>query len=361
MQTEEQKAEELSEPGPETGSGRKKRAGIVLLLIIAGMISATLWWWISGIGKVSTDNSFVEAHIYSVSPKVAGRVESVAVQENQFVHKGDLLFTIETGDYRVKVDAASAALDVTLNETSGDYAKVELSRAELVQGRAKLVQAESDLRRGRALFAKDVIPREHLERLETAAKVAAALVTEKEENLRKSEAEAGLANSGSREAKAAQRRAQLDEAELHLGYTSVAAPADGFVTRKSVEPGNFIQTGQSALVIVSLDDSWVTANFKESQLEFVRPGQLVELHVDAFPARRFTGRVESIMAGTGSAFSLFPPENATGNYVKVVQRIPVRIAIDRKSDPEHLLRAGMSVVPTVFTERKFTDIFSFLK
>lgn len=341
------------------GNGKRRRAGIILFFVFVVIVATSAWWWINGLSRISTDNAFVEAHLYSVSAKVSGRVESVAVHDNQFVRKGDLLYVIEPGDYRVKVDAAAAALEMTLNETSGDYARVEQSRAELQQSRARLLQAESDLKRGRALFAREVIPREQLERLETGAKVAAAQVGEKEENLKRYEAEAGLSNSGSREAKAAQRRAQLNEAELHMEYTRVTAPSDGFVTRKSVEPGNYIQAGQPVMVLVSLDDSWVTANYKESQLEAVRPGQRVEFRVDAYPAMKFTGKVDSIMAGTGSAFSLLPPENATGNYVKVVQRVPVRIAIDHRSDPDHLLRAGMSVVPTIFTERKLSDVLRF--
>ncbi|NJD90835.1 MAG: HlyD family secretion protein [Geobacter sp.] len=328
----------------------------MMIIVIGGV---TFSWWLQGLGRESTDNAFIEAHMHSVSAKIAGRVDSVAVQDNQFVHKGDLLFTIDPTDYRVKVAAASAALNATANETSGDYAKVEQGRAELQQSRARLEQAESDLKRGRALFTKDVIPREQLERLETAAKIATALVSEKEENLKRSQAEAGLSATGSREAKTAQKKALLDEAELHLDYTRVTAPADGYVTRKSVEAGNYVQTGQPAMVIVSLDDAWVTANFKESQLDGIRPGQRVEFRVDAYPGRKFSGKVDSIMAGTGSAFSLLPPENATGNYVKVVQRIPVRIAIDRSSDPEHLLRSGMSVVPTVFTNKTFRDLHFF--
>jgi len=161
---------------------------------------------------------------------------------------------------------------------------------------------------------------------------------------------------GNRKAKSALRKAQLEEARLQAGYTKVTAPADGYVTRKSIEPGNYIQTGQPAMVLVSLEDSWITANYKERQLADVKPGQQVEFSVDAYPSMKFTGRVESIMAGTGSAFSLLPPENATGNYVKVVQRIPVRIAIDHKSDPNRLLRSGMSVVPTIFTGPTPTDI-----
>jgi membrane fusion protein (multidrug efflux system) len=344
-------------PEPAIANGGRKRAGVVLFLAVLALIFLAVWWWIHGLSRISTDNAFVEAHLHSVAAKVAGRVEAVAVQDNQFVRKGDLLYEIEPADYLLKVEAASAELAIVMNETSGDYAKVEQSRAELEQSRARLLQAESDLRRGKALFSKEVIPREQLERLETGAKIAAAQVNEKEESLKKSQAEAGLSNSGSSEAKAAKQRAELGERELHLEYTRVTAPADGYVTRKSVETGNYVQAGQPAMVLVSLDDSWITANYKESQLENIMPGQRVEFRADAYPGKKFTGKVESIMAGTGSAFSLLPPENATGNYVKVVQRIPVRIAIDHRSDPDHLLRAGMSVVPTIFTERTLADIF----
>jgi len=346
-------------PIPAPSNGRRKRNGAMVFLAVLALFLLAAWWWIHGLSRISTDNAFVETHLHSVAAKVAGRVETVAVQDNQFVHKGDLLFEIEPTDYLLKVEAASAALAIVMNETSGDYAKVEQSRAELEQSRARLLQAESDLRRGKSLFAKEVIPREQLERLETGAKIAAAQVNEKEESLKKSQAEAGLSNSGSSEAKAAKQRAELDERELHLEYTRVTAPVDGFVTRKSVESGNYLQAGQPVMVLVSLDDAWITANYKESQLENIMPGQRVEFRVDAYPGKKFTGTVESIMAGTGSAFSLLPPENATGNYVKVVQRIPVRIAIDYRSDPYRQLRAGMSVVPTIFTERTLADLLKF--
>jgi len=134
------------------------------------------------------------------------------------------------------------------------------------------------------------------------------------------------------------------------------APNDGYVTRRGVEAGNYVQPGQALMAVVSLKDAWITANYKESQLTDVRPGQKVEFTVDSYPGRRFTGQVESVMAGTGAAFSMLPPENATGNYVKVIQRVPVKIAIDKGSDPEHLLRVGMSVVPVILTGRRFTDV-----
>jgi membrane fusion protein (multidrug efflux system) len=157
-------------------------------------------------------------------------------------------------------------------------------------------------------------------------------------------------------ARVLQRKAQLEEARLQLSYTRITAPRDGYITRKGIEPGANVQAGQPLLALVPLQDAWVTANYKESQLTHIRPGQRVEFTVDAYPGRRFTGRVDSIMAGTGAAFSLLPPENASGNYVKVVQRVPVKIVIDRNSDPEHLLRVGMSIVPTVLTGRSTADV-----
>ena len=150
-----------------------------------------------------------------------------------------------------------------------------------------------------------------------------------------------------------QREALVEKARLNLGYTTILAPAEGYVTKRSAEVGNQVQAGQPLLAVVPLaqEKIWVTANYKETELKDVRPGQKVELRVDTYPGKVFRGRVNSIMAGTGSVFSLFPPENATGNYVKIVQRIPVRITLEEGSDPDHLLRVGMSVVPTILVER----------
>ncbi len=342
-------------PAVPKSSGRT-RAGVILLVLVTICAIGGLRWWIRGKSHVATDNAFVEAHVHSVASRVPGTIQRVLVKDNQLVKKGDLLVEIDPADYQVRVEGAAAALAMAGNETSGEYAKVEVARADLGQSRARLAQTEIDLKRGEALFQREVIPKEQLERLTTARKVADEQVREKEEELRKARAEVGISGTGGREAKVAQRRAQLSEARLALSYTRIEAPADGYVTRKSAEPGNYVQTGQPLMAIVPLQDSWVTANYKESQLTYLRPGQRVTFTVDAYPGRTFRGSVESIMAGTGAAFSLLPPENATGNYVKVVQRVPVRVAIDRESDPDRLLRVGMSVVPTVLTERKLSSI-----
>lgn len=169
--------------------------------------------------------------------------------------------------------------------------------------------------------------------------------------IRVKKAEAGLASGRNSNARILQKKAELDEARLQLSYTRLVAPFDGYVTRKSVEPGANVAAGQPLMAVVALNETWITANFKEVQLAGIRSGQRVSFTVDAFPGKRFSGQVESIMAGAGAAFSLLPPENASGNFVKVVQRIPVRIAIDKNSDPGHLLRVGMSVVPTVSVDQ----------
>jgi membrane fusion protein (multidrug efflux system) len=347
---------EETKPAPPATSGKRQKAGIILLCILIGGALLGGRWWLHSQTHIETDNAFVETHIHSVATRVGGTVKSVLVTDNQLVKKGELILEIDPADYQSQMKGAAAALAMAANETSGEYAKVEVARAEVQQERARLQQADMDLQRGKGLFAKEVIPREQLDRLETAKTVATAQVREKEEQLRRAQAELGLTVTGGKEAKIAQRQAQVEEAALRLSYTRVYAPADGYITKKNVEPGNYVQPGQPLLAVVPLADAWITANYKESQLTRLRPGQAVEFTVDTYGGRKFRGTVESIMAGTGAAFSLLPPENATGNYVKVVQRIPVRIAIDRASDPEHLLRVGMSVVPTVIVERRVGDI-----
>jgi membrane fusion protein (multidrug efflux system) len=246
---------------------------------------------------------------------------------------------------------------VAENETGGEYLKAEGVRATVQLTRARFEQAELDLRRGEALYKREVIPREQLDRLKTAQRVAESQLQEAQEAHKRALTEAGLTGKGGgNRAKVQQRQALLHEARLQLDYTRIVAPVGGYITRKGVEPGANIQAGQPLMALVPLQDAWITANYKEGQLTHIRAGQKVEFSVDAYPGRTFRGRVDSIMAGTGAAFSLLPPENATGNYVKVVQRIPVKIVIDSNSDPESLLRVGMSVIPTVLVERSTGDI-----
>lgn len=338
------------------GNGKKYKAIIILLIIIAGGTWAGLTLFIKSKTHIETDNAFIEARVVPVSSRVAGTVARVLVNDNQLVKQGDLLLEIDQRDHKVQVSKAVAGVGVAENESGGEMLKVEGARAAVQSAKARADQAGLDYSRAEKLFSRDVISREQLDRLTTGKNVTEFQLKEAEETLKRAQAEAGLANRGGGKARILQRRAQLEEAQLQLSYTKIYAVKDGYITRKSVEPGTNIQAGQPLMALVPLQDAWITANYKERQITYIKPGQKVEFSVDAFPGRTFSGKVDSIMAGTGAAFSLLPPENATGNYVKVVQRLPVKITIDKKSDPEQLLRVGMSVVPTVLTGRSSRDV-----
>jgi membrane fusion protein (multidrug efflux system) len=342
------------------GNGGRRKVGMVLLLLILLGITAVGWFWYKSKIEVSTDDAFVQAHIHQISARVPGHVVNVPLQDNQKVAAGDLLVLLDDADYRARVASAAAQVEIARNETSGDYAQISAAEAALQQAEARRLQANLDLARGEALFAREVIPRERLEQLQTAQKVSVGAAAEARENLARARTAVGAGRNGDLEAWVARRVAELELARLNLSYTRIVAPVAGYVTRKAVEVGNNVQAGQALLTLVQLEDPWVVANYKESQLTHVEPGQKVTFTVDTYPGVTFKGRVDSIMAGTGSAFALLPPENATGNYVKVVQRIPVKILIDRDSDPQHLLRVGMSVVPTIYTGRSFGDIIGHL-
>ncbi|MEA5115884.1 MAG: HlyD family secretion protein [Geobacteraceae bacterium] len=348
--------EETTPPGKKGRSGARKRAAVILLVMLVVAVILGMWLWIRSKTHVETDNAFIESHVYSISSRVPGNVGRVLVRDNQFVKKGDILVELDQQDYRLRVDNYAAQLDLAKNETASTYAQVDAARAAVNSDRARLEQAELDLARGRALYKREVIPKDQLDKLETARKVAASRLLETEGSVRRALALLGLTGNGGKDAQIVRKKAELEESRRNLSFTRICAPADGYITRKSVEPGNNIQAGQPLMALVELNNTWITANYKESQLTHVKPGQKVEFEVDTYPGKTFRGKVDSIMAGTGASFSLLPPENATGNYVKVVQRIPVKIVIDSSSDPDHLLRIGMSVVPTVLTERKLGDI-----
>jgi membrane fusion protein (multidrug efflux system) len=305
---------------------------------------------------IETDNAFIEARIVPVSSKVSGTVARVLVNDNQLVKRGELLLEIDRRDYQLQISKAAAGVGMAENESSGEQLKVEGARAALQSAKARFDQAVLDHGRAEKLFSRDVLPKEQLDRLTTARRVSEAQLKESEEALKRAQAEAGLAVKNGNKAKILQRKAQLDEAELQLTYTKIYAARDGYITRKSVEAGVNIQAGQPLMALVPLQDAWINANYKERQITWMKPGQKVEFSVDAYPGKIFSGTVDSIMAGTGAAFSLLPPENATGNYVKVVQRVPVKITIDSNSDPERLLRVGMSVIPVVLTGRTSEDV-----
>jgi membrane fusion protein (multidrug efflux system) len=263
------------------------------------LLAAGVWIYHYAVTYESTDDAFIDAHIIPIAPKVAGQVLKVYVDDNQGVKAGDPLVQIDPADYK---------------------AKVEEDRARVAAAEAEALRTQDDVTRYEELIRRDEVSKQQLDHARAAARSAAA--------------------------NADKERATLQQAELNLSYTDIRAPETGNVTHKTVEEGAYVQVGQSLLALVP-ENAWVTANFKETQLTHMRPGQPVKIKIDAYPDQTFRGHVDSIQAGTGERFSVMPPENATGNYVKVVQRIPVKILIDASVDPKFRLAPGMSVVPTV--------------
>ncbi len=328
------------------------------MLIGCMVLAVGGYFWLEGRIHIETDNAFVEAPIHRIAARLSGSVTKVLIEDNQLVKKGDLLLILDDRDARAQVDKARAQLELARNECTSDRAQVEESKAELAKGRTQEEQAARNLQRAVVLFAKKVIPQEQLDRVRTEYQVAQASVRVAQEKLKKDQATVGQSMGQATTALVAQRQAELELAQLQLSYTRLYAPADGLITRKAVEVGNWIQPGQALMAVVSASEPWITANYKESQLAQVHPGMRVRFSVDTYPGIEFNGRVDSIMAGTGAAFSLLPPENATGNYVKVTQRIPVKITIDVADTDRFPLRVGMSVVPTILVKNSVLEYFA---
>jgi membrane fusion protein (multidrug efflux system) len=316
----------------------------ILLAIIAAVILviAGIDFWNYLNSYEWTDDAQIDGHVNPINPRIDGTIIHVYVEDTNYVKKGDPLADIDPRDYQVTVDQARANLaqaEAALNAAKHDYG---VAMATLAQAEATNVKAQRDVERYRQLFTKNVIPREQYEEQLRIGQVdeAAAL-----------SARANLGSSAiaidQRAGAAASAEATLEQAKLNLSYTRIAAPVAGVVGEKSAEVGERVQPGQELLAIVPLNDIWVKANFMETQLRRMARGQLATIHVDT-TGRDYKGYVEGMPGASGEKFSLLPPENATGNYVKVVQRLPVRIRVDQREDPDHWLRPGMSVEPTVW-------------
>jgi membrane fusion protein (multidrug efflux system) len=360
---------------PVNNSQSRKKTALIVFAFLAIIGAVVVYFYLQYKGThISTDDAFIDGHIHTIAAKISGTVKTVYVEHNQPVKQGDVLVEIDPVDYDVKVNEAAAAVGAEkakLTEKEAGIeaskklltelgARLESAKANLQLQEANFKQAETDLRRAEGLFKKDTISKERLEKVQTAYDVSKAQVRSSRELLKQAEVALETQRAMVKQSEAAeatqsatvkQKEATLETARLNSGYTKVVAPIDGYVTKKSVEVGNQIQIGQPIMAVVPLSGIYVTANYKETQLEKVRPGQKVDIKVDTYSGKIFKGKVESIMAGTGAVFSLFPPENATGNFVKVVQRIPVKIVFDKDTDPEHVLRMGMSVEPTVIIEK----------
>ncbi len=354
-------------------SGRAKR---LLFLTLAGL--AMLYGYYHGLSALlnaftheSTDDAFLESHIVTVAPRVAGQVVAVHIKENQQVKQGDALLEIDPRDYEVRLAekrAAHASAEANLaSATAGlDLVKARYTTAQATAlqeaanadaARARSERAQTYFKRAQALRQKNVMSDEEFDRAQADAESASADLRAAEQKaaaaksqVAESHAQIGVAEKILAASATKTREAETDQAasELELSYTKIAAPQDGKVTRKAVEAGNYVQVGQSVLALVSTQ-LWVVANFKESQLTNLRVGQPAKIRIDAYPDRLFKGHLDSFQAGSGSRFSLLPPENAVGNYVKIVQRVPVKLYFDEPLDPAMALGPGMSVVPRIRT------------
>jgi membrane fusion protein (multidrug efflux system) len=378
---------------------------VLLAVGLAVIVTAGVIYWRSTAWE-STDDAQIDGFVIPVSSRVAGHVTRVLVDDHQFVEAGTVLVELDPKNYEVAVavargtlandEASAAALLTGIPITSTDTAtqisraqadidsakagftaaqrQFEAAQASLREAEANDLKAQDDVARYKPLAAKDEIPQQQYTQAVSSQKATAAAVeaarasaaateqavTQALARITQSEAELQSAQTAPQQvsvqrsraraaaAETERARAELQQAQLNLQYTTIVAPIAGVVGQRSVQPGQNVSTGQQMLTIVPLDSSniWVTANFKETQLKYMRPGQPVKVSVDTY-ARTYDGRVLSIAGASGARYSLLPPENATGNYVKVVQRIPVRIVFDGGQDPEHLLRLGMSVEPNV--------------
>jgi membrane fusion protein (multidrug efflux system) len=389
---------------PQSNSGRKFLViGLVLLLVIG----AAYFYWRSTFTE-DTDDAAIDGNLYQISARVSGQVVKVNVDDNQTVQAGQVLAEIDPTDYQVALDQAQANLasaqaeyaqattNVPITEvsvgtsvvTTGSDVKgasdliaqaekqVEAANARVAEAKANAQKAQDDVVRYQPLVQKDVISKQQYDAAVAAAAASKAAVVEAEANvlaqqnavasarqrLAQSEAQAAQsvkngpgqvrvqqARAQAAQAAIQQAQARVEQARLNLSYTKITAPTAGIVNKKNVQIGANLAAGQDLMTVIPLTDLWVTANFKETQLTHMRPGQEVSIKVDAYGDRKFSGKVTQIGGATGSMLSLFPPENATGNYVKVVQRIPVRIDFTnlQQEDADYVLRPGLSVVPVV--------------
>lgn len=332
----------------------------------------------------STDDAFIEAHVVSISPRVSGHISSVQVADNQKVEKGEIIARIDPRDCQVALEIAQARMEsanATVKEAealvlaaakelaekkaqlSSQTAGLSRVQAEINQARAEYMRDENDLNRMRKIAEAGAVSIQEFDHAKAQERMSRANLNSVKSNIHTQsakiqEAQAAIeaaqgklqqayAQTEIRKARLREAEAEVKQAGLELSYTNIVAPCSGYVTKKSVEPGNYVQAGQKILSVVS-KDVWVVANFKETQIMSMRVGQHVEVEVDSYPEAIFNGHVESIQRGTGSRFTLLPPENAAGNFIKVVQRVPVKIELD---DTEKMvayrLSPGMSVIPSV--------------
>jgi membrane fusion protein (multidrug efflux system) len=351
-----------AQPPAAESSWHRLALPVFAVLVAFGFVAlATLRWdiWIGSAIIQTTDDAYVRADLSRLSSRVAGEVLVVAVNDYQRVKAGDLLVQIDPADYEAQVAqaeagvaAAQAALDNLSNQVELQYATIAQSEAQRVAAQAQEVETRQEQERQQTLSQTDAGTRQRLEqavanyaRAQADVKASGAVVAAQRHQL---EVLAGTKKQRAADLEAA--KAQLTAAKLKLGYTKIVAPFDGVVGEREVQPNDYVNIGTNLINIVPLPDVYIIANYKETQLTRVRPGQPVDIRVDSFSNQRLKGRVERIAPASGSQFALLPPDNATGNFTKVVQRIPVRIKLDKDQPLLERLLPGMSVITRIHTD-----------
>ena len=341
---------------------RSKKPLIILAVIVVLLAIVAFVWWFMTRNQESTDDAYTDGNAVTIAPKVAGYVVNLAVNDNVYVHKGQLLVEIDPREYRAQVDDAQAQLGLANAQLQSAQVQLDIARvrypAEYRQAQAQTASARADLRQAQAAYDREhgvdirATSQQNIDAADAKEASARASVKQAQAQL----ATASLVSQQIRQALAAvqerrqqvdQARAKLEQAQLNLAWCEVRAPSDGWITRRNVQLGTYLQPGASLFSIVT-PQIWVIANYKESQLDQMRPGDKVTIDVDAYPNLELHGHVDSIQQGSGSRFSAFPAENATGNFVKIVQRVPVKIVIDSGMPADHPLALGLSVEPTVY-------------
>ena len=335
------------------------RIGLVLFLLVL-IVGGFYFWW-STRNEESTDDAYTSGRTITIAPHVAGYVTELNVNDNEYVHEGQVLARIDPRNYQATRDQAQATLDQAKGQLEGAKFSVEVSKQSF-PGQLKQAQGQLQLAQAQEFRAETDYKRQHsIERAATSQQQVdystAALDQAKAQVLQAQgalqQASPVSPNIGTQQtrvtqqsASLAQAQAQLVQADLNLGWTVIRAPHDGWIAQRNIERGNYVNSGQALFSIVE-PEVWISANFKETQITRIRPGQPVRISVDAYPQLKLRGHVDSIQLGSGAAFSTFPPENATGNFVKIVQRVPVKVVIDDGLDPLAPLPIGISVEPTV--------------
>ncbi|MGO9171748.1 MAG: HlyD family secretion protein [Rhodomicrobium sp.] len=349
---------DLGDPNPK----RSKRRSLLTAAILAALGIGGYYgnyWWTEGRFLVSTDDAYVKADLSVISAKVSGNITAVPIKENVTVQDGDILAQIDDRDYKIAVEAARnklATQDATIQrlrqQAVAQQALIEQAKAQLLSAKASLVRAMADFDRAQILARQEFGSQQRLDQARAERDQGLAGVKAAEATQLSAEANLSVLNAQVKEAEGvrAELQTSLDKALLDLSYTAVRAPFHGVIGNKAVQVGQYVQPGTRLLSLVPLDTAYIEANYKETQLDRIRPGQPADVAVDAADGRVFHGTVESIAPASGSQYSLLPPENATGNFTKIVQRVPVRIRVRGDAIREGILRPGLSVVTYVNTK-----------